>query len=266
METMDINADLGESFGNWRLGNDEQLIPEITTANVACGFHGGDPVTMVRTVALAQEHGVAVGAHPGLPDLLGFGRRVLSVSPEDLHAYVLYQVGSLQGVLAARGMSLHHVKPHGALYAMLRTSEELSEAVLEAITAVGPEPLIYWPAPLDGQAFVGAARRAGVHVVGEIYVDLDYAEDGALVLQRTKGPTGLDRAIARLRRFLEQGTVDTVGGGSVPLEAESLCIHGDGPNAVELVRTLRGVLGDLDVAIRTAGAPAARGTVRGRTA
>ena len=161
---MDVNSDMGESFGNWVMGNDAALLPFVTTANVACGFHAGDPVTLVRTVRLAKQNGVVVGAHPGLPDLLGFGRRAMKISPEDAYAYVVYQVGALQATLAVEGMRLHHVKPHGAFYSVLKADEELADAVAEAIGQLSPEPMLYWPAPTDsalpGRCGSGAAASS----------------------------------------------------------------------------------------------------------
>ncbi|MEQ8697091.1 MAG: 5-oxoprolinase subunit PxpA, partial [Bauldia litoralis] len=149
---IDINCDCGESFGNWSMGADEALMPLITTANVACGFHGGDPLVMQRTVADAHRNGVAVGAHPGLPDLVGFGRRRMDISPAEAYAAVVYQVGALKGFLAPLGMTLHHVKPHGALYGMLNDQDDLAAAVAEAIRDTCPSPLLYWPAPVERHA------------------------------------------------------------------------------------------------------------------
>jgi UPF0271 protein len=238
VRTIDINSDLGESFGNWRMGNDEALIPEITSANVACGFHASDPVTMIRTVAECKRHGVEVGSHPGLPDLLGFGRRPMKITPDDCYAYVLYQSGALQAVLAAEGLTLHHVKPHGAFYSILREDEPLAAAFCEAVLALMPEPVVYWPEGRD-LALPRAARERGIRVVMEVYVDMDYAPDGAIVIQRSKHETDIERASAQIRRFLEQGVVQATDGSLLPLEAESICVHGDGPNCVEVTRALR---------------------------
>ncbi len=238
MRTIDISSDLGESFGNWRMGNDEALVPEITSANVACGFHASDPVTMIQTVAICKQHGVAVGSHPGLPDLLGFGRRPMQITPEDCYAYVLYQTGALQAVLAAEGMHVHHLKPHGAFYSILREDEALAGAFCEAALALMPEPVIYWPEGHD-LALPRAARERGIRVVMEVYVDLDYGAGGELVLQRAKHLTDIEKASAQVRRFLEQGMVQAIDGSLIPLEAESICVHGDGPNSAELARALR---------------------------
>jgi UPF0271 protein len=238
MRTVDINADLGESFGNWKLGNDEAVIPEITTANVACGFHASDPLTMLATVELCKQNGVSVGAHPGLPDLLGFGRRAIAISPEDAFAYVVYQCGALQGVLALHDLQLHHVKPHGAFYTVLRDQDELAEAAADAIARVMPEPILYWPAPLDRGLPVACAQR-GVRVVGEIYPDLSYAPDARLLLQREKRPTDLEKAAEQVRHWLDTGSVLAEDGSSIPVEAESICVHGDGPNVLDVIRTIR---------------------------
>jgi UPF0271 protein len=238
---MDVNSDMGESFGNWVMGNDAALLPLVTTANVACGFHAGDPVTLLRTVRLAKENGVVVGAHPGLPDLLGFGRRAMKISPEDAYAYVVYQVGALQAALAVHGMRLHHVKPHGAFYSVLKTDDELADAVAEAIASLSPEPLLYWPAPTDS-ALPRAARKRGIRVVGEIYVDLEYAPDGTLIIQRTKHETDVSRVTAQVRRYVGTGEVLAQDGTALPLDAESICVHGDGPNAIEVARAVRRAL------------------------
>lgn len=241
--TIDINCDMGESFGNWKLGDDERLMTVITTANLACGFHGGDPITMLETVRLAVHHGVVVGAHPGLPDLLGFGRRAMKITPEDAYAYVLYQVGALQGALAPTRLRLHHVKPHGALNGMLNGDAELAAAVAQAIRDACPEqPVLYWPAPLEPSTLVREARAGGIRVVGEMYPDLEYDSQGGLILQRTKHATDLEKAGAQIRRFVTEGRVEAQDGTSIELEAESICVHGDGPNAFDVVGEARRVL------------------------
>ena len=238
MRAIDINADLGESFGNWPMGNDEALIPLITSANVACGFHASDPTTMLTTVRTAKQHGVAVGAHPGLPDMLGFGRRVMRISGEDMYGYIVYQVGALQATLAVNGMALHHVKPHGALYAMLRDDDELGEAAAGALVDLG-SPLSYFPAPVASTAFGRAAAARGLKVVGEIYPDLGYEDDATLVLQRSKHHTDPAAAAEMVSRFLKDGNVTSLDGAAIPLEAESICVHGDGPNAAEVAAAIR---------------------------
>jgi UPF0271 protein len=248
MRTVDINSDCGESLGNWKMGSDEELIPLITAANVACGFHAGDPVTMIRTVVACAANGVQVGSHPGFPDLLGFGRRTMRLSPEDGYAYVLYQTGALQAVLAAHGLELHHVKPHGAFYTVLRTEDELAAAVCEAITKLMPRPVAYWPDPTDA-AFTRAAGAAGIRIVREVYVDLSYSPEGEVILQRAKHATDLGAAAAQVRLWLEEGCVRAVDGTKVPLEAESICIHGDGPNAVEVAQAVRRTIEECGCAV-----------------
>ncbi|MGD9765689.1 MAG: LamB/YcsF family protein [Candidatus Binatia bacterium] len=244
LRLIDINCDMGESFGNWRMGNDAGMMPLITTANVACGFHAGDPVSMVNTCKLAGAHDVVVGSHPGLPDLLGFGRRAMNITPEDAYAYVVYQTGALQAALRANGMKLHHVKPHGAFYSVLRTNEALADAVADAIVAIADRPMLYWPAPTDAALPVAAAKR-GVRVVGEIYPDLTYAPDGSLVLQRAKHVTDTAFAAAQVTRFVKTGKVETNDGSELALHAESLCIHGDGPNATQVGEAVRAALNEL---------------------
>jgi UPF0271 protein len=249
---MDINCDLGESFGNWRLGADEALIPRITTASLACGFHGGDPLTMRRAVEAAAEHGVAVGSHPGLPDLLGFGRRVMAVSPEDLHAYVVYQSGALEAFLRPHGLALNHVKPHGALYPMLNRDEDLAAATVDAMFEVMARPVLYWPAGSEERALLRVARDRGVRVVGEFYPDSRYGSDGETVVERHREPVTPDTAEVALRRFLATGEVETIDGTTIELAAESVCVHGDGPTAVALVERVVEVLEDLGRPLRAA--------------
>jgi UPF0271 protein len=241
---IDINCDCGEIFGNWPMGADEAIIPLITTANVACGFHGGDPMVMQKTVALAHGNGVAVGAHPGLPDLVGFGRRRMDVSPAEAYAMVVYQVGALRAFLEAKGMTLHHVKPHGALYVMLHDQEEVAAAVAEAIRDTCPSPLLYWPAPVEMHALPRAARTLGVDVVGEVYFDLTYSDEAKLIVERKKAQKDLGEVARRLRRYLAEGVVESQSGKAIPLAAETICVHGDGPNSVEIARTIGAVLAE----------------------
>lgn len=194
---------------------------------------------MVATVRMAAGHGVAIGAHPGLPDLLGFGRRVMAISADDAYAYVIYQAAALKGILEANGLALHHVKPHGAMCSVLKTNEELADAVAEAIEQICPEPLIYWPAPLGASALPAAAAKRGIRVIGEVYPDLAYSPEGSLVIQRAKHHTDVEAACAQERLFIEEGCVLALDGTKVPLEADSFCIHGDGPNSPEVAAAVR---------------------------
>ena len=249
---MDINCDLGESFGNWRMGDDAAMIPLITTANVACGFHAGDPLTMSGTVELARTHGVAIGAHPGLPDLLGFGRRRMEMTPEEIYAATLYQVGALSAFLKVRGCELHHVKAHGALYHLLREHEPLAEAVVRALKDIMPTPVTYWPAPTGRSLFARMARAAGIRVVGELYVDLDYDAEARLIIERNKGRRDIGAVRARVAHYLATGTILSITGESLPADAESICVHGDSPDAVGIVSAVREELVRNDIGIEPA--------------
>jgi 5-oxoprolinase (ATP-hydrolysing) subunit A len=242
---LDINCDCGESYGRWSLGADEQLIPRITTASVACGWHAGDPATMRDTVALAVEHDVAVGAHPGLPDLLGFGRRAMQIAPADLRAAIVYQAGALKAFLRPYGRTLSHVKPHGALYPMLNADEQLAEAAVDAFFDVMEQPVIYWPAGSEDRALLRVCAARGVRVVGEYYPDSRYGADGETVVEHARAPADLEAVEAAFRRFVEHGEVETIDGATLELEAESVCVHGDGPSAVAIVDRVRAVLDEL---------------------
>ena len=241
--TMDINCDMGESYGNWVMGNDEALMSRVTTANAACGFHASDPVTMLKTVRMAKDNGVQVGSHPGLPDLMGFGRRPMPLTPDEAYSYVLYQTGALQATLKASGMTLHHIKPHGAFYSILKTEQDLADAVVQAISELCEDPILYWPAPTDA-ALPAAAKERGIRVVGEIYPDLTYSPEGALIVQREMHAADLDFVASQVSRFIECSQVAATDGSLIELEAESICLHGDGDNATEVADTIRSVLTD----------------------
>src|SRR2546425_5063915 len=232
---------MGESFGNFKVGHDEEVMPLITSSNVGCGFHGGDPVTMARTVALAKNQGVGVGAHPGLPDLMGFGRREMKITPEEARAYLLYQTGALKAFLETRDMTLQHVKPHGDFYTVRRKEEELARAVSEAILDL--DRTLYWFMPVPNRA-AEVADSMGVKVVGEMYVDMDYGPDGALVVRREQFVHEPDpRATAeRLVRYLDSGMVKKTGGKEVEISAKSGCVHGDTVNAPPALRVIRAEL------------------------
>jgi UPF0271 protein len=257
--SLDINCDCGESFGKWRLGADEELIPRISTASVACGWHAGDPSTMRATVALAAAHGVAVGSHPGMPDLLGFGRRAMDLAPPDLHAYIVYQSGALEAFLRPHGMRLNHVKPHGALYPMLNARDDLAAAAVEAFFEVMDEPVVYWPAGSEDRALLRACAERGVRVVREYYPDSRYGPDGETVVEHSREPMNADLAEAAIARFLDTGEVETVDGGSITLQAESICVHGDGPSAVEIVDRVRKAMEERGRPLRPATARAEEG-------
>lgn len=250
---IDINADAGESFGRWNLGADADLMPLVTTVNIACGFHAGDPVNMRRSVVLAREHGVAVGAHPGYPDLLGFGRRNFAVVESDVIDYVLYQTGALMAIAAAEGVRLTHVKPHGALYGQVSASPELALGLATQLQAL-QQGFALLIAPGDGAQ---AVRKAGLPVVLDAAVDLEYDEAGRNIIEpvpAAKDPDLIaDRALEMTRGF-----VRTVAGTSVPLAPESLCVHGDRPNAPEVAAAVRERLRVAGVAVRSVFQPVDR--------
>jgi UPF0271 protein len=234
---VDLNADMGESYGRWTLGNDEALMPFLTSANIACGFHGGDPHVMRRTVALAFEHGVGIGAHVAFPDLIGFGRRRMAASPEEVADYVVYQAGAIRAFVEAAGGALQHVKPHGALYTTIVDSTDHADAVAEAVAQLGPDVILLMPPAVEP-----AAARAGVTFVPEGYVDLDYDAEGKLVLERVKQLRDPEEMGERALRLVRDGTVPTIDGGELPLLAQSICVHGDAPNAPEIAQAIRAAL------------------------
>ena len=232
---ININCDMGESFGPWRLGNDAELMRYVPTINVACGFHAGDPHVMRRTVELAAEAGVEVGAHPALPDILGFGRRRLEISADELKDYVLYQVGALQGFARAAGLRLSHVKPHGALYAMCGEREELALALLEAARSLDPDTIVI----VGGPAVPAAAAATGVRAVPEGYVDLEYQPNGFPVLERAKRTWDPAEVAARAVRIVRERRLEAVDGSPLTIDVPTFCVHGDAPNAIEVARAVR---------------------------
>lgn len=236
---VDLNSDLGEGFGPWRMGDDEQLLQVVTTASIACGFHAGDPVIMARTVALARRHGVAVGAHPGNLDLYGFGRRRFTGEPPDeLATMVVYQVGALGALAAREGVRLGHVKLHGALSNAAAVDVDLADAVAEAICAL--DPLLAWLVP-SGSEMGLAAHRYGLRAVHEVFADRGYDDDGTLLPRDDPGALLTDTAevVERALRILEGGAVVSASGRVLPMRCNSLCVHGDTPGALETARALR---------------------------
>ena len=245
---MDLNSDLGEGYGRWTLGDDAALLEIVTSANVACGFHAGDPATIDRTVRTAVERGVAVGAQVSYPDLVGFGRREIDVPPGDLTADVLYQLGALEAFARAAGSRVRYVKPHGALYNRIVRDPVQAAAVAEAIRRYDPGlPLLTLP----GSAAAAAAAEAGIEAVGEGFADRAYTGDGRLVSRREPGAVLDDpgRVAARAARMATEGRVGTVDGGEVAVEVRSLCVHGDTPGAVELARAVRTALEEAGVVL-----------------
>jgi len=239
---IDINCDLGESFGHFKVGQDMEIMPHITSANVACGFHAGDPVTMAHTIELAKRFEVAVGAHPGLPDLMGFGRRAMNLKPEETKNYVVYQIGALQGFARASHIRLQHIKPHGALYEMATKDETLSKAVLEAARRVDSKLIVFAP---PRSMIAKTASKMGFRVALEAFADRAYNMDGTLV-SRSEPKAVIDTpksVVQRALKIVEEGTVSAINGETVDLgEVHTICVHGDTPNAVELAKTLKSKL------------------------
>lgn len=248
---IDLNSDVGESFGNYTLGTDEQLIPLISSANIACGFHAGDPTVMKKSIKIAKEHGVALGAHPGFPDLLGFGRRNMDVSLEEIKDYVTYQIGALQAFAVAQGMTLQHVKPHGALYNMAVKNMKIWEAIAEAVAAVDPRLVLFVLAgPWRGDlAAIGAKHK--IRLAFEFFGDRAYNPDGSLVSRKLPGAVIHDheRVAEKVLKLVEENKVVCIDGTEIELRAETICVHGDNPAALELVKHIRKSLKEAGVEI-----------------
>jgi UPF0271 protein len=241
MRTLDLNCDMGEGFGAWKMGDDAALLDHVTSANIACGFHAGDPGTIRRTVELALKKGVAVGAHPSLPDLQGFGRRRMNISAEEAYDMVLYQVGALAGFAVACGGKLAHVKPHGALYNMAAKDAQLAQAIARAVKNFDPGLVLFG---LAGSELVRAGKQAGLKTASEVFADRTYQPDGSLT-PRTQADAMIHDpavAIAQVMRMAREGKVKSLDGPDVAVEADTLCIHGDEPGAVEFARRIRAAL------------------------
>jgi UPF0271 protein len=250
--TIDLNADLGESFGRWTLGLDTDVMKSVTSANVACGFHAGDPSVIRRTVRLARDAGVAVGAHPGLPDLVGFGRREIAVSTADAEDLVLYQTGALAVIARAEGVRLQHVKPHGALYNMAVRDRALADAVARAVIACDPSLLLYAP---PGTELFRAAEAAGLSAVPEGFADRAYEPDGTLTPRGRPGAviTSLDYVIERAVRMAREGVVRAIDGTEIPMRVRTICTHGDTPGSAEMTSRLRAGLEAAGIAVAAPG-------------
>ena len=241
MKKLDLNCDMGEGLGAWKMGDDAALLDHVTSANIACGFHAGDPGTIHRVVKMAIEKGVAVGAHPSLPDLQGFGRRRMSVSAEEVYDMVLYQIGALAGFAQACGGRLAHVKPHGALYNMAAKEGLLAQAIARAVKDFDPRLVLFG---LAGSELVRAGEQAGLKTASEVFSDRTYQSDGSLTPRSQPDAMihDVDTSIAQVKRMIEEGKVKSVDGTDVVVRADTLCIHGDEPNAVEFARRIRAAL------------------------
>lgn len=248
MYRIDLNADLGESFGAYMIGSDAEVIPLITSANVACGFHGGDPAVMMATVERCHQHGVGIGAHPSYPDKVGFGRRVMAATEEEVYADLLYQTGALYAFARARSTRLSHVKPHGALYNQAFKDVPTARAIARATRDFDPDlPLFAQP----HSALAREAERIGVPVIYEVFADRAYNADGSLVSRKLPGSVIHDpeQAAAQVVRMVKEGLVRALDGTDVTVKADSVCVHGDNPQAVELIRCLRRGLTDAGITI-----------------
>lgn len=241
MSPINLNADLGESFGAWTMGSDAELLQVIHSANIACGFHAGDPVVMRETVRLAIANGVSLGAHPAFPDLQGFGRRVMQLSPRELEAAILYQVGALQAMASAEGGRVTHVKPHGALNNMACADEAMAATVARAVKALDPQLILLAPAL---SALERAGEAAGLRVAREVFADRTYQADGQLTPRSQPGSVLHDAqdCVRHVQHMLEAGGIVTADGQRLPTPIHSICVHGDGPGAVAAARAIRAAL------------------------
>ncbi|SEK72089.1 UPF0271 protein [Variovorax sp. YR750] len=247
---IDLNSDLGESLGAWRMGDDASMLSLVSSANVACGFHAGDPAGILRTLRQAKERGVVIGAHVAYRDLVGFGRRNMDVESADLRADVIYQIGALKGLAVAAGTTVRYVKPHGALYNTIAHDERQARDVIAAIREIDASLVLV---ALAGSPLLGWARDAGLRVVAEAFADRAYTPKGTLVSRREPGAVlhDAEEVAARMLRLASEGVVTAIDGSTVRIEAESVCVHGDSPGAVEMARRVRALLEQSGVAIRS---------------
>lgn len=246
MRKVDLNCDLGESFGSFEVGMDKEVMSYISSANIACGFHASDPMVMAATVESAEKQGIALGAHPGLPDLMGFGRREMTVSPQEAKNYVKYQIGALAAF--SKAGTLHHVKPHGALYNMAVKDYDLARAICEGIREVDPDLILYG---LANSQLISAARELGLPYAQEVFADRNYQEDGTLVPRYQADALIGDEelAVQRVIKMVEEGKVKTVTGKWIDLNPDTICVHGDNPKAVQFTKTIRSALMERGISV-----------------
>lgn len=253
MSRVDLNADVGEAFGVYSVGNDAALMKVITSANVAAGFHAGDPVVLRETIKLARAHGVAIGAHPGLPDLVGFGRREMHVTPREAEDLVLYQIAAVSGVAGADGSAIQHVKPHGALFNMAAVDADLARAIARATARISPSLILFGP---PRSALLEAGREMGLRVAAEVFADRAYNRDGTLVSRRAAGAviTDDEEVVKRAIQMVRQHTVQAVDGSLLQLDVDTICVHGDTPGADRLAARVRTGLETAGIIVRAVGA------------
>ncbi len=252
MKTIDLNCDMGESFGTYVLGYDALAMPYVTSINVACGFHASDPDNMAKTVMLAKENGIAIGAHPGFPDLVGFGRRAMALTPEEVKNAVVYQIGALDAFCRTAGIKMQHVKAHGALYNMAEKDLAIATAIAAAIKAVDPE--LYMLCLANSQMVV-AAKQQGVSFVEEAFADRAYTEEGTLVSRKVAGSVinDITEVVSRVVRMVKDESIISITGKEIPIHAQTICVHGDTPGAVEMVKALREALDKENIVLRAFG-------------
>lgn len=249
MPTIDLNSDLGESFGQWRMGDDAAMLDIVTSANVACGFHAGDPAGILRTLKAAKAKGVTIGAHVAYPDLVGFGRRNMDVASDELTADVIYQIGALQALAHAAGTAVRYVKPHGALYNTIAHDKRQALAVIEAIRTVDPNLVLV---ALAGSSLIELARNEGLTCIAEAFADRAYTPQGTLVSRREAGAVlhDAEQVAQRMLRLVKSGTVEAIDGSITRIEAESICVHGDSPGAIQMAREVRQLLEQSGVSLQ----------------
>jgi UPF0271 protein len=240
---MRLNCDLGESYGSWTMGLDAEVMPHIDQANIACGFHGGDPLTIRNTLQLAAQHDVSVGAHPAYPDLVGFGRRSMALSSDEIIASLHYQISALDGMAKSAGLSLDYIKPHGALYNDMMAKSEVRLAIMQAIADYQrPLPLMLQATP-DATSHRAEAGQMGLDLMFEVFADRCYDDDGKLLSRRKPGAVhDRDKMLAQVAQLIEHGSLTTASGHTLSLEADTLCVHGDNPEGVQAIREIRSLV------------------------
>ncbi|KPF55266.1 5-oxoprolinase subunit PxpA [Rhizobium sp. AAP116] len=250
MTAIDLNSDLGESYGAWAMGDDEAMLSIVSSANVACGFHAGDPLGIWKTVKAAAERGVSIGAHVSYPDRVGFGRRDMDVTSAELTADVIYQIGAIKGVAAAAGVSVGYVKPHGALYNRIAHDAQQGQAVIDGIKAIDPTLVMMG---LAGSPILELARASGLAVVAEAFADRAYTPAGALVSRREAGAVLHDSAVIaqRMLQLVHDGTIEAIDGSTIKIDAQSICVHGDSPGAVAIAQEIRQAFEKYGIAVRS---------------
>lgn len=249
MYSIDLNSDLGESFGAYKIGRDEEVIPLVSSANVACGFHAGDPTVMAKTTALCKENGIAIGAHPGFNDLVGFGRRNMNVAPSDIKSMIIYQVGALDAFCKASGIKMQHVKPHGALYNMAAKDAALAGAICEGIYEYNPELILMG---LANSEMINQAKKLGLPYAAEVFADRAYEDDGTLVARTKPGAMIKDEteAVSRVVGMIKNHSVTSINGNEIEICPDSVCVHGDSEKALIFVKKIRDTLQKEGIAIK----------------